>query len=105
MNIEEVIEPGRYTVRAELPGLDPAHQIDVTVNDGVLTIKASFNVATRSLILPAGADISTATAIYNAGILTVSIPVSGSSDKKRHIQVRSGSPGEEPALKDEAWTI
>ena len=31
---------GRYEIRAELPGVDPAKDVDVTARDGVLTIRA-----------------------------------------------------------------
>jgi HSP20 family protein len=40
MRLEDEIEDGRYVVRAELPGVDPAKDIDITVRDGQLTIKA-----------------------------------------------------------------
>ena len=40
IRLEEETKDGRYEVRAELPGLDPANDIDTTVRDGQLTIKA-----------------------------------------------------------------
>ena len=40
MRVEDYLRDGTYLVRAELPGLDPEHDIDVTVSRGVLTITA-----------------------------------------------------------------
>ena len=34
IRIEQLMEDGRYVVRAEIPGVDPAKDIDVTVKDG-----------------------------------------------------------------------
>src|SRR5689334_20872795 len=40
MRLEDEVKDGRYEVRAEIPGVDPAKDIDITVRDGQLTIKA-----------------------------------------------------------------
>ncbi len=40
MRLEDETKDGRYVVRAEMPGVDPAKDIDSTVRDGQLTIKA-----------------------------------------------------------------
>ena len=40
IRLEDEIKEGRYEVRAELPGIDPAKDVDITVRDGQLTIKA-----------------------------------------------------------------
>ena len=34
------MKDGRYEVRAEIPGVDPSKDIDITMRDGQLTIKA-----------------------------------------------------------------
>ena len=39
-------EPDRYTVRADLPGVE-AKDIDVTADDGVLTIRGSRRIEKR----------------------------------------------------------
>ena len=81
---------GRYEVRAELPGIDPVEDVDITAHDGVLTIKAqrkvrtgsdghsefSYGTFTRSVQLPPGAKEDDITATYDNGILTVSVGVS-----------------------------
>ncbi|MGB8388050.1 Hsp20/alpha crystallin family protein, partial [Mycobacterium sp.] len=40
MRLEDEMTDGRYEVRAEIPGVDPAKDVDITVRDGQLTIKA-----------------------------------------------------------------
>ena len=40
MRLEDELKDGHYVVRAEMPGVDPAKDIDVTVRNGQLTIKA-----------------------------------------------------------------
>src|ERR1700757_1744017 len=40
MRLEDEMKDGRYVVRAEMPGVDPAKDVDITVRDGQLTIKA-----------------------------------------------------------------
>ena len=87
--VEDYAEDDRYVVRAELPGLDPEKDIEVTVDAGVLTIHAErreerkethrsefrYGSLTRSVRLPAGADAEKITASYDKGILEVSVPV------------------------------
>ena len=40
IRLEEEITDGHYVVRAELPGIDPAKDVVITVCDNRLTIKA-----------------------------------------------------------------
>jgi hypothetical protein len=40
MRIEDGIQNGRYMVRAEMPGIDPARQAEATAAKGILTIQA-----------------------------------------------------------------
>ena len=81
------MEDGHYVVRAEIPGIDPAKDVDITVRDGQLTIKAErtekketkgrsefrYGSFTRSVTLPAGANEEDIKATYDKGILTVSV--------------------------------
>jgi HSP20 family protein len=87
MRLEDYIEDGRYVVRAELPGLDPEKQVEVTVSSGVLTIHAErheetetkhrsefyYGVFSRHVPLPEGADENDVTATYDKGILQVTV--------------------------------
>lgn len=105
MRLEDEMKDGHYEVRAEIPGIDPAKDIDITVRDGRLTIKAersekkesngrsefSYGSFVRTVPLPAGADEDGITASYDKGILTVSVPVSAPKPAERRIEVESGS--------------
>jgi HSP20 family protein len=89
MPVEDEMTDDRYEVRAELPGIDPASDVDVTTRDGWLTITAdrrqevnfngrsefAYGSFTRSVPLPVGADPDSIATSYDNGILTVSMPV------------------------------
>ncbi len=87
--IEDYVEDGNYMIRAELPGVDPEKDVEVTVESGMLTIHAerreetkedrhsefSYGSLTRSVSLPEGADPEKITASYDKGILKVTVPI------------------------------
>jgi HSP20 family molecular chaperone IbpA len=89
IRVEDEMTDGKYEVRAEIPGVDPEKDVDITVRDGVLTIKAertekkennghsefSYGSFLRSVTLPSGTDEDAIKASYDKGILTVSVPV------------------------------
>ncbi len=87
MRIEDYQDEGRYVIRAELPGIDPEKDVEITVADGVLTVQAErreetkegkrsefrYGSFTRTCRLPDGADESDVAATYKDGILEVSV--------------------------------
>jgi len=87
MRVEEYTEGDHYVVRAELAGIDPEKDVEVTVESGYLTIHAErtektegkhrsefrYGSFSRTLPLPANADEDAVTASYRDGILTVSV--------------------------------
>jgi len=87
--VEEMARDNRYVIRAELPGLDPDRDIEVTVEGRTLTIHAErrqeddgpyrsefrYGSLTRLFRLPAKVDPNDVTARYEKGILEVSVPV------------------------------
>lgn len=101
LRLEDESREGLYLVRAELPGVDPVEDIEVTVRDGQLTIKAeriqtdetngrsefSYGSFARTIELPVGADQDDINATYDRGILTVSVPVSEDESEERHVEV------------------
>jgi len=103
LRVEDEMDDGRYEVRAEIPGVDPAKDIDVTVHDGMLTIKAvrsqaveshgrsefSYGAFARSVPLPAGADVEDVHATYEKGILVVSVPVPNGAPQAKRIEVET----------------
>ena len=101
IRLEDDMKDGRYELRAELPGIDPAKDVDITARDGVLTIKAERRVRTesdgrsefsygsflRSVQLPPGAREDDITATYDKGILTVSVGISD-AERPAHRRVQ-----------------
>jgi HSP20 family protein len=75
-------------MRAELPGIDPDKDVEIAVQNGVLTVRAErreekegrrsefhYGTFTRSMTLPAGADVDDVKATYIDGILEIRIAV------------------------------
>jgi HSP20 family protein len=91
MRLEDFVRDGHYVVRAELPGLDPDKQLEVTVSKGILTIKANreehgeaghrsefrYGVFVRQIRLPEGADEAQIRASYDKGILEIDVGLKG----------------------------
>lgn len=50
MRLEDETVDGRYEVRAEIPGIDPVKDVDITVRDGQLTIKAERSEKRNSTV-------------------------------------------------------
>jgi len=93
IRIDEFRENGSLVIRAELPGMDPAKDVDVTVSDGMLHIKAErraeekteekgyvrrelrYGSFTRTLPLPEGVSTADVTAGYKDGILEIRLPI------------------------------
>ena len=87
MRMEEFVANGRYVVRAVLPGVDPAKDMEVSVAKGILTVRAErredlrgqhrsefrYGTFSRHLPLPVTADANDIRATYHWGILQVSI--------------------------------
>ena len=95
---------GRYEIRAELPGIDPAKDVDVTARDGVLTIRAqrsenrksnlrsefTYGSFVRSVTLPPGSNENDISVTYSDGILTVSVGLAASRACRKAQQRRLG---------------
>ena len=96
---------GRFVVSLDLPGVD-ADSIDLTVERNVLTIHAerrapldenaerivgerTHGTFSRQLFLGETLDVDALTASYDAGVLTIEIPVAEQA-KPRKIQIGSG---------------
>lgn len=101
LRLEDETRDALYLIRAELPGVDPIEDIEVTVRDGQLTIKAertqsdetnrrsefSYGSFARTIMLPIGADEDEISATYDRGILTVVVPLSEEEFAEKHVEV------------------
>ena len=92
-------------VRAEMPGLDPEKDVEITVADGRLHVQAErrsetttddkkgyrsefrYGMFERTLRLPPGATEKDIKATYNDGILEVSIPIDTTELEAKRIPI------------------
>jgi HSP20 family protein len=91
IRVEEYREDGTLVIRADLPGIDPDKDVELTVSDGMLHIEAErreeekkegkgyvrqevrYGSASRSLPLPEGVTEADITATYKAGVLKIRV--------------------------------
>ena len=103
--VEDYVKDDNYVVRAELPGMNPEKDIEITVDNGTLTIHAErreetkeahrsefrYGSFTRSVVFPDRADTEHITATYDKGILEVSVPVPEAKAEGRRIAITKAS--------------
>jgi HSP20 family protein len=110
--LEETTRDNRYVIRAELPGLDPDKDIEVTVNGQILVIRAErrqrddgpyrsefrYGSLARAVRLPAAVDPADVTARYDKGVLEVSVLVREAKPEGIRIPVEDADamPGQPP---------
>lgn len=101
IRIEEYLDGDVYTVRAEIPGVNPDRDIEIGVERGLLTLAAErveqfvegkrsefhYGYLTRTVPLPEGIDENEITADYVDGVLTVSAPVRGTAATRRKVTI------------------
>ena len=98
LRAEERRDGDDYVLRFEIPGIDPEHDVELTVLDGILHIRARreerserkdegeyrsefrYGSFVRNIALPPGVDEEDIRASYKDGILEVRIPF-GSEQK------------------------
>ena len=100
-----------YVLHFDLPGIDPG-SVELSVEDNTLTVRATrpartsqdveFLVAerptgdfTRQLVLGNGLDLAKISATFEAGVLTVTIPVAETAKPRR---IRIDAEGESPTV-------
>jgi HSP20 family protein len=102
MRIEDYTDEGRYVVRVELPGIDPEQDVEITVDEHVLAIRAErreeqrdkqhsefrYGAFTRTIPLPAGAKEEEISASYDNGILTVTVPLAETGQAGRRVPIQ-----------------
>lgn len=108
--VEEFTEDGTLVVRAEVPGIDPDKDVEITVADGMLHISAHrteeeekkgrhfhrrelrYGSFARSLPVPEGVDEEKIVASYKDGMLEVRVPLPATEAAKaaRRVTVSRG---------------
>jgi HSP20 family protein len=105
MKVEEFRDGDTLVVRAEMPGIDPDKDVEITVADRVLHLRAErrsetktedkkgyrsefrYGSFSRAVRLPAGAGEDDVKASYDDGILEVRIPVDDNANGAKKIPI------------------
>jgi len=110
IRVEQEVKDNELIIRAELPGVDPGKDVDISVSEGHLNIRAERQEKTeqkdkgsyrsefrygsfyRSVPLPKGMKDEDIKAIYKDGILEVTVPLPEAADesKPQKIQIDRG---------------
>lgn len=114
--IEVSQNDGKYVVRAELPGLNPA-DVKLEITDeavilqgerkveshenkgGVKVTERQYGRFYRAIPLPEGAKVDEAKAKFENGVIEVTVPVPAQKEKRRQIPIEATTPaqGQTPA--------
>ena len=105
VRVEDFVDDGHYVLRAELPGIDPKKDVDLVIENDLLTIKAErreekkeghrsefrYGSLTRTISLPGGVDEDDITAKYTGGILEVRVGIKPDpKPEPKHITITRG---------------
>ena len=105
IRIEDYTEDGHYVIRAEIAGIDPAKDIQVSGESGYLSIRVErsdhvegkhrsefrYGSFGRTVELPARANADDVTASYANGILTIKVALKGENQESgKTIPVTTG---------------
>ena len=108
IKVEEFQEDDHLVVRAEMPGIDPEKDVEITVADHMLHLRAErhqeertedktgfhsefrYGSFSRSVPLPVGTTEDDVTASYTDGILEVRFPVEAGGGDTHKIPVTRG---------------
>jgi HSP20 family protein len=92
LRIEQELTGDTMVIRAEMPGIDPDKDVEITLDEGVLRIRAErrfeakeekkgltrsefrYGAFERALRVPEGVDVDDVTAAFKDGILEVRVP-------------------------------
>lgn len=101
IRVEDFVDDDTYVLRAEMPGIDPDKDVELSVLDGVLTIRCErteeqkernrhefhYGSFERTVRLPEGTKVDDIKASYNNGVLELRIPFAGEEPKPVHIPI------------------
>lgn len=110
--IEVSEREGKYSIRAELPGVN-ADDVQINVGEDSVIIEGErrdererdirgmhvterrYGRFYRAIPLPEGAQTDGATAKFDNGVLEVEVPVEQKKAERRRVQIQSGSRGQQ----------
>ncbi|CAB4875601.1 unannotated protein [freshwater metagenome] len=105
LRLEEFREDGAMIVRAEIPGIDPDKDVEITVSEGALCLRVErrsetedsgkgfyrsefhYGQFTRRIPLPAGTTEKQISASYTDGILEIKLPITQTHNGATKIEV------------------
>jgi HSP20 family protein len=108
IKVEEFTDGEHLVIKAELPGVDPERDIDLSVDNGVLTIAAErressrekfdkgfhsefrYGSFVRQVRLPAGTSPEVVSATYKDGVLEIRMPKPSAEAASRRIEIKRG---------------
>jgi HSP20 family protein len=108
LKVEEYRDGNTLVVKAEVPGIDPDKDVDISISNGVLHIQAQreeksetkdksgyrsefrYGSFTRDISLPAGCKEEDVTASYRDGVLEVRVPVPEQSATASKVPITRG---------------
>lgn len=109
IRVDEYRDGDTQVIKADLPGIDPAKDIEITAAEGMLRIKAErrieqdredkgytrheirYGSMTRTLPLPEGVNEGDITASYKDGILEVRVPMPPKPEAKKPTTIQISS--------------
>lgn len=103
IRMEDAVEDDRYVVRAEIPGIDPEKDLEISVSHGVLTIRAErqesregrrhsefrYGSYERHMRLPANIKEDEIKATCDKGIVTITMPFEEPKEAARRVPIES----------------
>lgn len=101
IKVEDYVEEGTYVLRAEMPGIDPDKDVELSLLDDHLTIRGErkeehkernrhefhYGSFERTVQLPRGTKAEDIGATYTDGVLELRIPYASEEAQPLHIPV------------------
>jgi HSP20 family protein len=105
IHVEEFVEDGTFVMRAELPGIDPDRDVEITVTDDQVRLRAErrieeyehdrqgyrtefrYGSLRRTIPLPVGSQADQVHASYHDGILEVRLPLGTVSSEGHKVPI------------------
>lgn len=98
VRVEDFIDDGTYVLRADMPGIDPDKDVEVTIEGDMVTIRGErreeqkdknhhelhYGSFARSIQIPHGTKPEDVTAKYVDGVLEVRIPMATTEETAAH---------------------